>query len=56
MLTAPAKPRPPEVLQSAHQRRKLDIVYYEKGRYIPQALAEIDYIPAATTARTLLSR
>src|SRR5579863_3054823 len=43
MLTAPAKPRHLK-FYNLHTSEKLDIVYYEKGRYLPQALAEIDYI------------
>jgi uncharacterized protein YcbK (DUF882 family) len=43
MLTAPAKPRRLK-FYNLHTSEKLDIVYYEKGRYLPQALAEIDYI------------
>ena len=43
MLTAPARPRHVK-FYNLHTSEKLDIVYYEKGRYIPQALAEIDYI------------
>ena len=43
MLTAPARPRQLK-FYNLHTSEKLNIVYYEKGRYIPQALAEIDYI------------
>ena len=43
MLTAPAKPRRLK-FYNLHTSEQLDIVYYEKGRYIPQALAEINYI------------
>ena len=42
-LTAPATPRRLK-FYNLHTSEQLDIVYYEKGRYIPQALAEIDYI------------
>jgi uncharacterized protein YcbK (DUF882 family) len=43
MLTAPATPRRLK-FYNLHTSEQLNIVYYEKGRYIPQALAEIDYI------------
>jgi uncharacterized protein YcbK (DUF882 family) len=43
MLTAPATPRRLK-FYNLHTSEQLDIVYYEKGRYLPQALAEIDYI------------
>jgi len=43
MLTAPAKPRQIK-FYNLHTGENLDIVYYEKGRYIPQALAEVNYI------------
>ena len=43
MLTAPAKPRRLK-FYNLHTSEQLDIVYYEKGRYIPQALAEINHI------------
>jgi uncharacterized protein YcbK (DUF882 family) len=43
MLTAPATPRRLK-FYNLHTGENLDIVYYEKGRYIPQALAEINYI------------
>jgi uncharacterized protein YcbK (DUF882 family) len=43
MLTAPATPRRLK-FYNLHTSEQLDIVYFEKGRYIPQALAEIDYI------------
>jgi uncharacterized protein YcbK (DUF882 family) len=43
MLTAPATPRRLK-FYNLHTSEQLDIVYYEKGRYIPQALTEIDYI------------
>lgn len=43
MLTAPATPRRLK-FYNLHTGEQLDVVYYEKGRYLPQALAEIDYI------------
>jgi uncharacterized protein YcbK (DUF882 family) len=43
MLTAPATPRRLK-FYNLHTSDQLDIVYFEKGRYIPQALAEINYI------------
>ena len=43
MLTAPATPRRLK-FYNLHTSEQLDIVYFEKGRYIPQALAEIDFI------------
>jgi len=43
MLTAPATPRRLK-FHNLHTSEQLDIVYFEKGRYIPQALAEIDHI------------
>lgn len=43
MLTAPATPRRLK-FYNLHTSEQLDVVYFEKGRYIPQALAEIDYI------------
>lgn len=43
MLTAPATPRRLK-FYNLHTSEQLDIVYYEKGRYIPQALTEINYI------------
>jgi len=43
MLTAPSTPRRLK-FYNLHTGENLDIVYYEKGRYIPQALAEINYI------------
>jgi uncharacterized protein YcbK (DUF882 family) len=43
MLTAPATPRRLK-FYNLHTSEQLDIVYFEKGRYVPQALAEIDYI------------
>jgi uncharacterized protein YcbK (DUF882 family) len=42
-LTAPVTPRGLK-FYNLHTGEQLDVVYYEKGRYIPQALAEIDYI------------
>jgi len=43
MLTAPATPRRLK-FYNLHTSERLDIVYFEKGRYIPQALSEIDFI------------
>jgi len=43
MITAPATPRRLK-FYNLHTGEQLDIVYFEKGRYIPQALAEIDFI------------
>jgi uncharacterized protein YcbK (DUF882 family) len=43
ILTAPATPRRLK-FYNLHTSEQLDVVYYEKGRYIPQALAEINYI------------
>jgi uncharacterized protein YcbK (DUF882 family) len=43
MLTAPATPRRLK-FHNLHTSEQLDVVYYEKGRYIPQALTEIDRI------------
>jgi len=43
MLTAPATPRRLK-FYNLHTSEQLDIVYFEKGRYIPQALAEINHI------------
>ena len=43
MLTAPATPRRLK-FYNLHTSEQLDIVYFEKGHYVPQALAEIDYI------------
>lgn len=43
MLTAPSTPRRLK-FYNLHTDERLDIVYFEKGRYVPQALAEIDFI------------
>ncbi|MGH7915609.1 MAG: DUF882 domain-containing protein, partial [Candidatus Binataceae bacterium] len=43
MLSAPATPRRLK-FYNLHTSERLDVVYFEKGRYIPQALAAIDYI------------
>jgi uncharacterized protein YcbK (DUF882 family) len=43
MLTAPSTPRRLK-FYNLHTGEQLDIVYYEKGRYIPQALDEINFI------------
>jgi len=43
MLTAPSTPRRLK-FYNLHTSEQLDVVYFEKGRYVPQALAEIDYI------------
>jgi uncharacterized protein YcbK (DUF882 family) len=42
-LTAPTRPRRLK-FYNLHTSEQLDVVYCEKGRYLPQALAEIDYI------------
>jgi uncharacterized protein YcbK (DUF882 family) len=43
MLTAPSTPRRLR-FYNLHTSERLDIVYFEKNRYVPQALAEIDFI------------
>jgi uncharacterized protein YcbK (DUF882 family) len=43
MLTAPHRPRRLRFL-NLHTGERLDAVYYEHGRYISQALGEINYI------------
>jgi uncharacterized protein YcbK (DUF882 family) len=43
MLTAPATPRRLK-FYNLHTGEQLDIVYFENGRYVPQALVEVDYI------------
>ena len=43
MLTAPGTPRRLK-FYNLHTSEQLDIVYFEKGHYVPQALAEIDHI------------
>src|SRR6202007_782392 len=43
MLTAPATPRRLK-FYNLHTSEQLDVIYYEKGRYIPQALDEINHI------------
>jgi uncharacterized protein YcbK (DUF882 family) len=43
MLAAPARPRRLK-FYNLHTSEQLDVVYFERGRYLPQALAEIDYI------------
>lgn len=42
-LIAPATPRRLK-FYNLHTGEQLDVVYFEKGRYIPQALAEINHI------------
>jgi uncharacterized protein YcbK (DUF882 family) len=43
MRTAPATPRRLK-FYNLHTGEQLDVVYFEKGHYIPQALAKINYI------------
>jgi uncharacterized protein YcbK (DUF882 family) len=43
MLTAPATPRRLK-FYNLHTGEQLDVVYCEKGRYVPQALDEINFI------------
>ena len=42
MLTAPSARR--LKFYNLHTDERLDVVYFEKGRYVPQALAEINFI------------
>lgn len=43
MLSAPVTPRRLK-FYNLHTGEQLDVVYHENGHYVPQALAEIDYI------------